>query len=198
MDDRRRKDDQPDEAVFAPVPLSARGRPPIILAGVALAIVAAVSAATLEGVGGDPSIPAGVVPAVTAVTAPQALAARTELPTRSSRPPRPAQPTVTPELIRLDLRPSGRHLFVHGDVFSMDAFIVVVSLEERGVVTETRTVSMPGGSTAFLTDANPRFQARFDMPQEARVGFLWVRANAYDSHGDLILSLREPVLRAAR
>jgi hypothetical protein len=78
-------------------------------------------------------------------------------------------------------------------VFSLDAFIVVVSLEDRGRVTATRTVSMPGGSTAFLTGANPRFDVLFDLPADAAPGSIWVRANTYDSHGDLVASMREPL-----
>ena len=82
-------------------------------------------------------------------------------------------------------------------MFSLDAFVVVVSLEEKGVVTATEAVNMPGGSTAFLTDANPRFRARFDMPKRARAGTVWVYANAYGTNGALIVSLRQPVVAEA-
>lgn len=196
MDDRHGQDIPPDEAVFAPARLRAGGRPPILVAGVALAIAALVGAATLDGLGRDRSVPGTAVPAA-AMTAPAAVAAGVEPTTRTSRSSQSQGPpigTATPELMKIDLRPSGGHLFVHGDVFSLEAFIVVVSLEDRGVVTATRTVSLPGGSTAFLTDANPRFQALFDMPSEPPTGSIWVRANAYDTHGDLILSLRQRVL----
>lgn len=191
MDDRRGQDDGLDEAVFAPAPLRARGRPPIVGAGVALVVLALVAAAALDRLGGGRFVPGEPLPAL---ATPAALAAASQVPTRSSRPPGPGIPTVRPEFMKLDVQPHGRHLFVHGDVFSLEAFIVVVSLEDRGVVTDTVSVSMPGGSTAFLTDANPRFQARFDMPDEAPIGSIWVRANAYDTHGDLILSLRQAVL----
>jgi len=189
MDDRRGQDDAPDEAVFTPAPLRPRGRPPILVAGVALVIVALVGAATLDQRGRHRPAPAGFEPLVTTT---DAVAAGTTRPAGTPR-PRPRGPAGVPELIRLDARPIGRHLFVHGDVFSLDAFTVVVALEDQGVVTATETVRMPGGSTAFLTDANPRFQARFDMPRRAPAGSVWVRANAYDTHGDLILSLRQPV-----
>lgn len=190
MDDGRGQGDAPDEAVFTPAPLRSRGRPPILVAGVALVIVALVGAATVDRLGGDGPAPDGFEPLV---TTPAAGAAGTQPPARISRPPRYSGPTVPPELIRLALRPDGRHLFVHGDVFSLEAFIVVVSLEHQGVVTDTQTVNMPGGSTAFLTDANPRFHARFDMPRRAPAGSVWVRATAFDTDGDLILSLRQPV-----
>ena len=156
-----------------------------------LVSVALVGAVTLDRLGGDQQVPAGIEPLVTQS---HAVAAGTQPPARISWPPRSPDLSVVPELMRIDMRPNGRHLFVHGDVFSLEAFIVVVSLEDRGVVTDTVTVSMPGGSTAFLTDANPRFHARFDMPDAAPIGSIWVRANAYDTHGDLILSLRQAVL----
>ena len=146
MDDRRGQHDAPDEAVFTPAPLRPRGRPPILVAGVALVIVALVGAATLDRVGGLRPAPVEIEPVVMES---EAVAIGTQPPARISRPPRSPGLTGVPELIKLDLRPNGRHLFVHGDVFSLEAFIVVVSLEEHGVVTDTQTVSMPGGSTAL-------------------------------------------------
>lgn len=199
MDDRRGLDDAPDEAVFTPAPLRARGRPPILVAGVALVIVALVGAAALGRLGGDRPPPAAFEPLVTtsdAVAAGTRTPARTRVPARTPG-PRPTGPALVPELIRFDARPDGRHLFVHGDVFSLDAFVVVVALEDRGVITATRTVNMPGGSTAFLTEANPRFMARFDMPRRASAGTVWVRAAAYDTDGDLVVSLRQPVMAEA-
>jgi hypothetical protein len=193
MDDRRGQDDAPDEAVFTPAPLRAGGRPPVFLAGAALVIVVLVGAATLDRLGGDRPRPAAFQPLATASAG---IPADTAPPARTSR-PRPPGLTVVPALIRIDVRPDGRHLFVHGDVFSLEAFIVVVSLEDQGVVTDTQTVNMPGGSTAFLTDANPRFYARFDMPRRAPAGSVWVRASAYDTRGDLVVSLRQPVPTAA-
>ncbi len=194
MDDRRGRGGRLDEATFAPAPLRARGRPPILGAGVAIVIVALVGAAMLDRLGDERSVPGASLPGLSTSAA---IAGDSPLPTRPSRPSRPsgpAIPTIRPQLMKLDLRPDGRHLFVYGDVFSLEAFIVVVSLEDRGVVTDTVTLSMPGGSTAFLTDANPRFQARFDMPAGAPIGSVWVRANAYDTHGDLMLSLRQAVV----
>ena len=191
MDDRGGRDDR-EGAVFVPAPLRARGRPPILGAGMVLAVGALVVIGALDqldapGPGTAEGVPDASAAAVIVTDTPRPAS------TRTARAPISAPPD---DLIKLDLRPDGRHLFVHGDVFSLEAFIVVVSLEDQGVVAETRTVSMPGGSTAFLTDANPRFQARFDMPDEASSGSLWVRANAYDTHGDLILSLRQEVLLA--
>ncbi len=193
MDDRRGLDDAPDEAVFTPAPLRPRGRPPILVARVALVIVALVGAATLDRLGGDGPPPAAFEPLVATS---DSVAAGTRAPARTPR-PRSTGPALVPELIRFDARPDGRHLFVHGDVFSLDAFVVVVALEDRGVITASRTVNMPGGSTAFLTEANPRFMARFDMPRRAPAGSVWVRAAAYDTDGDLVVSLRQPVMAEA-
>jgi hypothetical protein len=193
MDDRRGQDATSDEAVFMPAPLRPRGRPSILVAGVALVIVALVGAATVDRLGGDRPAPAVLEPLETTAGA---VAAGTQPPARTPR-ARSRGLTGVPVLIKLDARPNGRHLFVHGDVFSLDAFIVVVSLEDKGVITATETVNMPGGSTAFLTEANPRFHPRFDMPRRAPAGSVWVYANAYDTHGALIVSLRQPVVAEA-
>ena len=192
MDDRRSQHDQEGGAVFAPARVPARGRPPILLATLALTVGALAGVGSLEGFDGS-------VPATAHETAAPATAhvAQRPRPTRSDRATFLSPPNLTPQLLALDLRAIGNHLFVHGDVFSLEAFVVVVSLEDQGIVTDTQTVNMPGGSTAFLTDANPRFHARFDMPRRAPAGSVWVRANAYDTHGDLILSLRQPVLPEA-
>jgi hypothetical protein len=121
-------------------------------------------------------------------TAPVATGLATAKPRRTSR---PATGEAAPALLQVEASPNGTHVFVNGDVFSMAAFRVELSLEAGGTVTATRSVSMPGGSTAFLTGANPRFQVQFDVPAE--VGALWVNAIAYDVAGVVVASLRQPV-----
>lgn len=192
MDDRRApdRDDAAEGAVFVPARLRAGGRPPILPGAVLLGMIAAVAV----GVAGRSS---GTTPIVRSEVALGSTPASPswEVPgtTRPEARPRASARGRPVELLRLDLVRHEPHLFVHGDVFSLDAFIVVVSLEEGGRVTATRTVDMPGGSTAFLTGANPRFDVRFDLPAGAAAGRIWVRANTYDSHGDLVASMREPL-----
>jgi hypothetical protein len=191
MDDRpaTERDDAREGAVFEPVPLRATGRPPILLA----VLLAVIGGAVALGMAGRPSeSPAPAPLQGAAAAAPSPLAVKKAPAARTPR-PRGSPPSAAVKLLQLDLRPDERHLFVHGDVFSLDAFIVVVSLEDRGTVTASRTVSMPGGSTAFLTGANPRFDVLFDLPPDAAPGSIWIRANTYDSHGDLVASVREPM-----
>ncbi len=190
MDDRRDPEhgDARDGAVFEPAPLHP-GRPPILPAVLLLVIGAGVAL----GVAGRSVESRAPVPPQAGLSAPASpLVLEVAPPSRTARPRVPPPAAVT-ELLQLDLRSDERRVFVHGDVFSLDAFIVVVSLEDRGRVTVTRTVSMPGGSTAFLTGANPRFDVLFDLPADAAPGSIWVRANTYDSHGDLVASMREPL-----
>jgi hypothetical protein len=181
-----------DGAVFAPTRIRARGRPPILLAIAALTVGGLIAVGLFDGLRGDASsavLETGASPTT-----------RTEA--ARPRPPRSDRSTLVPPstlpaaLIALDLRPAGSHLFVHGDVFSVNVIVVTVSLEDaEGNVSETRSARLPGGSTAFRTGPNPRFDVRFDVPDELMGEGLFVRANAYDFRGRIIGSFRSPVVR---
>ena len=84
---------------------------------------------------------------------------------------------------------------MHGDVFSTAVVNVVVSLEDSaGSVVDSRSASVPGGSTAFRLGPNPRFDVRFDVPDELMADGLWIRANAFNAGGTSIGTTREPVV----
>jgi hypothetical protein len=192
MHDRPGPDDARDGAVFAPTPIRAGKRPPVLLAGMALAFGALVAAGALDGLGGTSAVPDD---RDAVVTAPVAVATRTPRPERTAQPPGPA-PSLP--LLALDPRPAGSHLFVHGEVFSLGVIVVTVSLEDAaGTVSATRSVKLQGGSTAFRLAPNARFDVRFDVPDELMGEGLWVRANAYDARGQAIGSFRVAVPRSS-
>jgi hypothetical protein len=185
-DDRRTRGPFEDEAIFAPARLAAGRRTWLPIAAFVLVVAGLIGAGTLlDRLDSADHSPAPVAEQPGPSRAP---ASTTGAPQRAG--PRVAR--IPPALLAIDARPFGSHVFVNGDVFSLDAFLVVVSLEAHDTVTATHKVRMPGGSTAFLTEANPRFLVLFDVPDAP--GQLWIRANAYDARGVLVASLREPVV----
>jgi hypothetical protein len=193
MDDRRRTDggDRGDGATFEPVRLRPGGRAPTLLVGGVLAIALTAAAGVLDR---GPEPPVAPITERPLIAQPVGVASAAPRPSHRHSAAVSRSPRTAADLMLLDVRPDGRHLFVHGDVFSLDALVVVVSLEAGGAPLETRRVKLPGGSTSFLTGANPRFDIRFDMPGDAAPGSHWVRASTYDADGVPVASLREPVM----
>lgn len=127
--------------------------------------------------------------------------------TAPSAEPSAAAPTIDPravepssasgDVLRLDATPGGRHLFVHGEVFSLRVSVVIVSIREsEGQTLETRTLVMPGGSTAFRIGSVNRFEVRFDLPDPQRSPSVIVQASGYDAADDRIVSERVRVVIA--
>jgi hypothetical protein len=200
--DEDRDPGAPEGAVFAPS-MVRQARGARALAGIVVVAVGALIAI------GELDRVAGPEPASVAVTsadpAPTALAP-TALPSsrRSSRPPPLGSiaatgsqhgPPASDGLLQLDVRPAGSRLFVHGDVYSLEVKIVVLSIEDAaGHVADVRSVRLQGGSTAFQLGPNPRFDAMFDVPDELMGEGLWVQANAYDPQGRIIEAQLQPVV----
>jgi hypothetical protein len=171
-------------AEFPPRPIGrVSRRRPIVEAALAISAGGLVLVGLLErppgpGAASSLSVPASPRTAVsgTAVPAPGTF--------------RPARPSPGPaELIRLDGRPDGRHLFVHGEVFSLRVEPVIVSIRDPdGRTLEIRTLDMPGGSTAFRIGSVNRFEVRFDRPDPEVTRLVAVQASGYDAAGDRILS----------
>jgi hypothetical protein len=176
-----------DEAVFAIARIVSRRRSWLPAAVGALVVAAFVGSGLLFR---DPP-QAQPTDAARGPAAPTSGAVAERPASRASSLPRDAAAGI--RLMQIDARPDGQHLWVHGDVFSMAAFRVVVSLEEGAGVTATRTVHLPGGSTAFLTEANPRFLVEFNLGGDA-TGPVFVRADAYDTDGHVVVTLRQPVV----
>jgi hypothetical protein len=133
-----------------------------------------------------------------------AAPASTTDPHRDSRPPpHGGLPTGAPHgaahlsLMDLDLRPAGSHLFVHGDLYSLDIVRVVVKLEDSaGQVAARQIVDIPGGSTAFMLGAVPRFDAHFFLPDEVQADGYSISATALDAKGHRLVTVARPVARA--
>ena len=197
MDDRRGHEPREEDAVFAPARVATRGRPLALVAGVMLAIGGLIAAGALgkdgPGVPGNAGVdsPGAAADDLGPVAQP-ALAMASRAPRRVPGLPRPGDDTALPALVRLDLNPNGSHLFVHADVFSLERITVVVSLEQLGRIGPTRTVRMPGGSSALLTSANPQFDVLFELSRNATAD-VWIHADAYAANGDRLGSLRQPV-----
>jgi hypothetical protein len=173
--------------VFATVQVAGARRSWLPAATLLVAVVALIGSAILAAAPGRTDQPDAAL--VAPPSEPVATVVETASPRGTSR---PATGGAAPALLQVEARPNGRYVFVNGDVFSMAAFRVEISLEAGDTVAATRSVNLPGGSTAFLTGANPRFQVQFDVPAE--VGALWITATAYDLGGDIVASLHQPVL----
>jgi len=193
MDERRDPTARDDGAVFAPTAIRARGRPPVLAAGLVLTIGALALVGAFEGLGGDAST--ATAPTAAAAAVPEVT--RTPRPTRTRLPGPVPPPTAPTDILELDLRPAGSHLFVHGDVYSLNVIVVTVSISDAGGhISDVQSVKMQGGSTAFRLGPNARFDVLFDVPDEVMGEGLWVLADAYDSRGRIIESLRQPVVQA--
>jgi hypothetical protein len=200
MDDRSDSAAREDGAVFAPSRV--RGsRGSRVLAAIAVVFVGALVAIGVL----DRQPEAADVAVVPASEAPAPAATPQVEATRSSRPP-PRGSIGVPggkgspsgQIIVFDVRPAGSHLFIHGDVFSLDVTRVRVRIEDAaGHVAATRAVDIPGGSTAFLIGAVPRFDVHFFLPDELQADGFVVSATALDAKGHRIVTLEQRVPRAS-
>jgi hypothetical protein len=187
-----------NDAVFAPARVSG-SRSGRILA--ALAIVAIGSLIALDALDREPAGEVAVAPASRAPAAtPRAQTVRSSRPPPRASTPHPGDGTesTTGPDFDLDVRPAGSHLFIHGDVFSLAVSRVRVSLEDSaGHVAATRSVDVPGGSTAFLIGAVPRFDVHFFLPDEVQADGFVVSATALDAKGRRLSTVEQRILRAA-
>jgi hypothetical protein len=97
-------------------------------------------------------------------------------------------------LLALDAQASGGMLFIHGDVYTRGAMLVVVSVSDDDYHTlDVRSLNMPGGSTAFRTGPNDRFSLAIQLDDAPSRQPAWVRVDAYDHYGGMIASARASV-----
>jgi hypothetical protein len=210
MDDDRVPDARDDGAVFAPTMVRRARGPRVVSALVVIALAGLVAIGALDRADGRDT-GAGVV----ADVGPSATA-RAQI-ARSSRPPTASREPTTPQerseriasrpgdsrvpaggaFMSVDIRPAGSHLFIHGDVFSLEVARVSVSLEDAlGNVAARRTVEVPGGSTAFLLGAVPRFDVHFFLPDEVQADGFMISTTALDARGRQIETLLQWVARS--
>ena len=107
-------------------------------------------------------------------------------------PEAPPPAMSNPRSLAIQTRAWGPYVYVQGDVFSGDTELVVVSIwnvDEQ--VIQVRAISMPGGSTAFRTGGNDRFQLAFEVAGTAAREVAYVVANAYNRVGLPIGSARQ-------
>ena len=198
LDDRLDSAAHEDGAVFAPARV--RGtRSPRILASVALVALGALIAIGALDRQAEPG-------GTTAIAASPAPAATFRVQTaRSSRPPPRASlgpPGIThgpaiDSVIRIDVRPAGSHLFIHGEVFSLAVARVSVMVEDSaGHVAARRAVEVPGGGAAFRLGSVPRFDVHFFLPDEVQADGFVVSATALDRAAHTLATMRELVARA--
>ena len=198
MDDQPAPSASDDSAVFAPTRVGGARRSRVLASIVVVALGGLVAVGALDrgaDQSGTSAITASHVPAATL---------RAQIP-RSSRPPPRASlgaPGNAPgqavdALLRIDVRPAGSHLFIHGDVFSLDVARVSVTVaDSAGHVAATKAVEVPGGSTAFRLGAVPRFDVHFILADEVQADGFVVSATALDSAGHKLATLAESVARA--
>jgi hypothetical protein len=185
-----------DGAVFQATAVRSGGGSRVVVGLVALGAGALVLVATLE-----PTPPPSPLAAAQATTGPAAFAD----PTPSPRPRRTSPPATSggvrpgpmggaAAVMAVDLRPAGSHLFVHGEVYSLRVETVIVTLlDVAGHVAETRSLLIPGGSTAFRLGAVPRFDVHFAVPDEMLADGLVIEAHAIDERGEHVALVRAPV-----
>jgi len=187
-----------DGAVFAPIRVKDTRRPRIL----ASLVIAAVGGLIAIGALDREAVPASPVVAAPPEGPAATLAARA---TTSSRPPQASPEVLGPsggrggaaQLMDLDVRPAGSHLFIHGDVFSLDVARVTVRLKDSaGRVAATKSVDIPGGSTAFRIGSVPRFDVDFALADEVHADGYVVSATALDSAGHRLMTLLQLVARS--
>ena len=188
-----------DGAIFAPAQVRTSRGPRFLAVGVALALGALVAIGAVDRlISPDQPVAARVTegPLVAQVrpTPPP--------PNRSKRfinGPEIAPRQIPTQVVALDLRPAGSHLFVHGDVFSLAVVRVSVDLEDgRGTpVVAPASVQIPGGSTAFRLGAVPRFDVQFSVPDEVMGEGMWIAVTAYGAAGKALGTVRQLVPRVA-
>ena len=181
-----------DGAFFAPIRVKGTRRPRI-LASLVFAGVGALDRKT-------PSASSAVAGASEGPSATQGAQA-----TRPNRPPPRASLEVpgrldggdAASLMNLVVTPDGSDLFIHGEVFSLDVARVSVRIEDpAGHVAASRSVEIPGGSTAFRIGAVPRFDVLFALPAEIQADGYVVSATALDSAGRRLTTLMQPSARS--
>jgi hypothetical protein len=205
-DDDRGSAIHEDGAVFAPATVRPGRRPSIVAVGVVVALGGLVAVGALDRLAGRDQAPSeldGTVPLAAVVHA-------TPEPRDSRAPTTPQErtdrfvngPEIWPDgprvgVLALDLRPAGSHLFVHGDVFSVDVARVSVDLEDSAgsLVAAMVSVNIPGGSTAFRLGAVPRFDLQFSVPDEVMGEGMWIAVTAYSDSGSRLATVRQLVPR---
>ena len=178
-DDRRL-----DEAVFAAARLTRGGRP---VAGIVIAAV--VGGLALVGViaGRDAGTMSAARVARPVLVASDDDSTR-EAPWRTH--PGTGEPYGGP-LLSFDAQVVGRRLFVNGDVFTLGADVVVVSVGDLdGRTVERRSLDLPGGSTAFRLGANDRFDVTFGL-DDWTAELAWVTATVFDGSGSPLGTVRQ-------
>ena len=188
MDDQPRPDAAEDGAVFASVKVTGRRRPRILASVLVVAIGGLIAVGAFDR---------GVAP-------PQAASVADA--TAAAKPPATARPTAqafrsreapAAQLMDLAIRPAGPDLFVHGDVFSLDVARVTIRLEDSsGDVAQTKSVDIPGGSTAFRIGAVPRFDVHFLLATEVQADGFMVSATALDAAGRSLTTLLQHIPRS--
>jgi len=204
IDDRpgsgARNDARDEQAVFAPTRVRAGRRPPFIAAGLAAAVVTLVALGAIDRLGGagPPNVPAATLGAVAEASGPADTVTPTSRQPKRALAARSASPTELPGVFAVTLRPAGSHLFVHGDVYSLDVAAVVVSVEDAaGHVAKRQTIELRGDVRAARDPGTSHFDVQFDIPDEVMGEGVWVRAQAYDHAGVVLESERGPVIISA-
>lgn len=199
LEDRLENRAAEDGAVFAPTRVKGARRPRILASLVVVAVGGLIAIGALDrqappesaAVAASTDGPTGTLRAQTARPSRPPPSASIQLPGPSGGRPGPSQ------VIDLDVRPAGSHLFIHGDVFSLDVVRVTVRLEDSaGNIAATRSVDIPGGSTAFRIGAVPRFDVHFVLADEIQADGFVVSATALDSAGHRLTTLLQLVARS--
>jgi hypothetical protein len=199
LDDQPRPESAEDGAIFAPVRVRGTRRPRIRAFLVIVAVGALITIGALDR--------GAAAPGTATVADGTNRAAASVPPAPHATQPRPRASAQVPgtvdapgdgaRFVDLDVRPAGGDLFIHGDVLSLDVARVTVTLEDSaGNVAATRSVDIPGGSTAFRIGSVPRFDVHFTLADEVQAHGFMVSATAIDSAGRRLTTLLQLVARS--
>jgi hypothetical protein len=205
-DDDRGSAIREDGAVFAPATVRSGRRPSLVAVGVLVALGGLIVIGGLDRLSGGDETPSGhdgTLPAAVVRPTPESRPSRApttpqERTDRFVDGPEIGSDRPPADVLALDLRPAGSHLFVHGDVFSLAVVRVSVDLEDSGgsLVAAMESITIPGGSTAFRLGAVPRFDVQFSVPDEVMGEGMWIAVTAYSDTGSPLATLRQLVPRA--
>lgn len=180
-----------NEAAFNAVRVSGGTRAPVAALGLAI-LVGSVAAVAILG-----RDDAGAESAAAASSAAATAAPMRDVPaTRVMPVPTPraaAGPDRLPRYtagLAIDARVDGRRIVIHGDVFTPNAVVVILSIADaEDDVFEVRSVEVARGSTAMRLGPSERFRIEIQIPDGVAAG--WVHADAIDHDGQAIASVRE-------
>jgi hypothetical protein len=186
--DRSSSDDRAgrvEGATFAPVPVAAGRKRPILVGGLIAGSLAVLVALGTIGRGGS------VAPAVGPKAETEGAAVASSLPVPV---PGAAADTAAIDPFGVTVVTTGSRITVKGTL-GVHADLVTVTLETAaGTTADWMLLGIRNPDGEIRLDESPPFSALFDLAKAVVGAPLWVRVDAYNDAGARVASVRQPVL----